>query len=374
MNNLKISKYNNRAKAHLKYEIVGLKDKNGIRVRRAFKTKTEAKAVLDLEIIKFQNLGTKAYSISPEFQLESLRLKEKLAPYNKSLTDAVSHYINHLKATEKSAKIKELIPEFIQHKKDAKLSAVYLQELNYRLSLFKEQFAETYASEVPTQIIQKWIFSLEVGDLSKNHYRRVLSAFFTYCQKNGYCSVNPVTNVAKIKASSAPIEIFTIPEVETLLENAELDIQTYLAIGLFAGLRDSEIQRLTWENINWSKKIIDLSQHQTKTAQRRLVEISSNLFEWLEPHRNKSGLICSINFINRLKKYKITLADDEELLWKKNGARHSYASYHLAAYENADKTSRQLGHNNASIIYKHYIEIADKEEAEEYWNIVPTVD
>ena len=51
--------------------------------------------------------------------------------------------------------------------------------------------------------------------------------------------------------------------------------------------------------------------------------------------------------------------------------RHSYASYHLALHQSADKTALEMGHRDTNMLFRHYRELVTKEAAIGYWNIGP---
>ena len=51
--------------------------------------------------------------------------------------------------------------------------------------------------------------------------------------------------------------------------------------------------------------------------------------------------------------------------------RHSYASYHLAFHQSADKTALEMGHRDTQMLFRHYRELVTKEEAQAYWKIEP---
>jgi integrase len=57
--------------------------------------------------------------------------------------------------------------------------------------------------------------------------------------------------------------------------------------------------------------------------------------------------------------------------WPSNGLRHSFASYRLAATNNAALTAAELGHINAQLLYSAYRELVRPEEAQRYWLISP---
>lgn len=51
--------------------------------------------------------------------------------------------------------------------------------------------------------------------------------------------------------------------------------------------------------------------------------------------------------------------------------RHSFATYHLALFENADALALHLGHTSTALIFAHYRLPVTKEEATVYWTIAP---
>jgi len=60
--------------------------------------------------------------------------------------------------------------------------------------------------------------------------------------------------------------------------------------------------------------------------------------------------------------------------WPKNGLRHSFASYRLAATNNAPAVAAELGHSTPAMLYANYRELVLPEEAERYWQIAPAAE
>lgn len=56
--------------------------------------------------------------------------------------------------------------------------------------------------------------------------------------------------------------------------------------------------------------------------------------------------------------------------WPANVTRHSFASYHLAAFESAAKTALEAGHSEA-MLFAHYRAVVTQATALEFWKIVP---
>ena len=70
----------------------------------------------------------------------------------------------------------------------------------------------------------------------------------------------------------------------------------YWTIGLFAGLRPSEIRTLDWTDIDLDDALITV--RSSKTGKKRFVTMQPNLIEWLRPFLARDGkvLAAPVNF------------------------------------------------------------------------------
>ena len=75
--------------------------------------------------------------------------------------------------------------------------------------------------------------------------------------------------------------------------------------------------------------------------------------------------------VNARKKLDAIRKDAGLTRWPKNGLRHSFASYRLAAIHDAPRVAAELGHTSPKMLYGVYRELVLPEEAERYWNIGP---
>jgi len=108
---------------------------------------------------------------------------------------------------------------------------------------------------------------------------------------------------------------------------------------------------------------IEITAAKSKTRKRRLVTLSENLKEWL----SLDGDFPPTNKPKRLKR----ILDESGVIWSPDIMRHSYASYHLALHQSADKTALEMGHRDTQMLFRHYRELVTKKDAIEYWNIEP---
>jgi integrase len=59
--------------------------------------------------------------------------------------------------------------------------------------------------------------------------------------------------------------------------------------------------------------------------------------------------------------------------WPQNGLRHSFASYHLAKFNDAAALALELGHTNSNLVFQHYRQLVKPKQAERYWKIAPAI-
>jgi integrase len=57
--------------------------------------------------------------------------------------------------------------------------------------------------------------------------------------------------------------------------------------------------------------------------------------------------------------------------WPDNALRHSFASYHLAHFNNSAALALEMGHTDSGMIFNHYRQLVRPKDAERYWNITP---
>ena len=234
---------------------------------------------------------------------------------------------------------------------------------------FCADFGDRLAAGIHSAEVTRWLEG-RATQWEKMNHRRVLSAFFSYSKAIGAVPSNPVQDVPKPRLPVASCEIFSVTETRKLLLGAlehERSLVPWLAIGLFAGLRSAELDRLDWSHV--TEGAIRIEPHTAKTASRRVVDLSPNLIAWLLPYRKALGPIRPTDCRRRRER----LCRHLRVSWKSNGMRHSFASYHLALNQDSARTALALGHSNPALIFRHYRELVASKQAHEYFGVVPPV-
>jgi integrase len=249
----------------------------------------------------------------------------------------------------------------------------YTLDLISRLNRFCRDFGKRLVASVGGEELENWIHALPFSPQTRVNYRTIIGTLFGHAVKRRMLESNPVLFTEKPKVVDQQPEIFTVDQLRPLLETAKRihpDVVPMLAIGAFAGLRDSEIAKLDWSEVklNVKRPFIDVKAAKAKSARRRIVDIQPNLSEWLRPYAAITGPVVPIGAKGKLRRVRKAAGLTS---WPANGLRHSYASYRLAATNNAAAVAIELGHTTAKVIYAHYRAVVLSEEAERYWAIKP---
>jgi integrase len=362
---IKVREYHSRSRPHLKY-IVNYRE-SGKRKRCYFETKEAAKTFASGQNIELENervLG----ELPAQLRVMARDCADRLSEFGRTITDATDFLIAHIKASEKSCTAIQLVRELVAAKESDGASIRHVSDLRSRLNIFAKRFDGKMVATITNVEIDDWLRSLPVSAVTRNHYRRLIILAFNYAMDRGYATANPAEKTAKAKERGGRIGILTVAQTARLLETAASEVLPYIALGLFAGLRRSEIERLTWGEVDFDSGLIEVKAENAKTAQRRHVTMRPNLRDWLLPFRRHRGHVTSDDFRKQFDGARTSAGITD---WPDNALRHSFASYHLAHFKNAALTALELGHHNSRITFQHYRELVKPKDAESYWGLKP---
>jgi integrase len=343
--------------------------------RKFYKTKSDAEAEQTRQKALLEIHSRQAIGLSPREMSEIIVARKKLAEYDKTIADAVKHYVDHLVRVRRcKVTVAQLGVEVIEAKRRDGMSAAYISDLKLRLDRFSRDFGSRLIADITVEEIDNWLRDLTGSPKSRANYRANIGVLFSYATKRRMLDSNPVLHTAKPKLIDAPPEIFRVDELCALLDasqSIEPAVVPMLAIGAFAGLRDAEVKRLHWNEILFDRGLIEVKAEKAKSARRRLVPIQPNLAAWLEPYRKMHGVVVPQNPRRKIENIRKAAGLTS---WPTNGLRHSYASYRLAATHDAPRVSSELGHTSPQMLYGTYRELVSPEEADRYWKIEPAVE
>lgn len=335
----------------------------------------------------YAKLGSEGIDFSTTLRVMALACEQKLNPWKKTIADATAHYIEFLQeqhARFHSKLLTECVDEWDASKRSKTrktLRADTLRDIRQIGDLLKSLFNGKRIREIERHDIEKYLDSLSVGLRRKENLRNRMGQFFNWCIDASYVERNPCEKF-KFIVDNADVAIVTAAEAQRMMAVAESEhpkLVVYVALGLFAGLRPTEAQLLTWEDINLFARQITIRKQITKVKSTRLLqEMQPNLVEWLRVWgEGKTGRIIAKNFTNEVRKYRSKLGysikweNRNGKRWTQDILRHSYASYWLPLFQNMHQLAYMMG-NSVEIIKKHYETIVPNQtDLKIYWNIIP---
>jgi integrase len=367
---IRVRRYSDSNRPHLKF-VVNYREA-GKRKRSFFETKEQAESFVAFKNAELKRNGVEGAEFPTALRVMAQNAVEALKPFGKTIADSVQHYVAHLKASEKSCTAVQLVKELIAAKERDGASVRHISDLRSRLNIFAEKFNGEPVATITTAEIDDWLRSLPVSAVTRNHYRRLIVLAFNFAIGRGYAASNPAKETAKAREPKTKPGIFTVEQATALLVNASPEILPYIAIGLFAGLRRAEIQRLDWSEIDFDSGHIEVTAEKSKSKiANRFVTMQPNLREWLMPLRKLKGSVTpqeTFVFRQLFDQAREAAGFDE---WPDNALRHSFASYHVAHFKDAKALALEMGHIDSGMLFNHYRALVKPKEADRYWRIRP---
>lgn len=330
--------------------------------RTFHKTKDEAEGAAIIARTKRQNEGASAFDDT------------ELARYGWTIQRAIAFAVEHLRTAGASVPIAEAVESLIAAKRGAGRKEAYLKNrLGNNLGKLAQHFAGSTIAGIGKLDLQSYLAQLPRAAGTKNSVRSDCVTLWSYAQSAGWVKENEAEKVDVFTEDLDEVEVLSPAQAEALMRASTDDVAAFHAIGLFAGLRTEEMERIDWTNIKLDEGHIEVTSRVAKRTRkrgraRRIVPILPNLRAWLEPVAKKSGPICGPNFRRRQTAAKDAAGFSD---WPRNVLRHSFVSYRLAQTNNAAQTAMESGHREQTM-YDNYVEIVTAKAAEKYFGIMPS--
>jgi integrase len=235
-----------------------------------------------------------------------------------------------------------------------------------------------YVHEIKIKHLEEILAAYE-KPTTRNTHKTAFSVFFNWATARQYVLNNPAAKLGKIHQDDKRVHILSLEETRRLLKAAMTYRDGYLtipiAIGLFAGLRPSELEGLTQDDIyendgkpqsdhlsNWS---IHVKEGKNSRKESRLVPVPKVLKTWLEAFPFHSLPT------NRSRPWKALREATNAENWVQDVIRHTSISYQLAR----DKNEALVAYNNGTskkMMKNHYRRlIRSLKDVQEFWAITP---
>lgn len=314
--------------------------------------------------------------VSLEAAAETVAQAAKLVGFH-NILEACRFFARRHPAARETVLLTQAADDYLNAKQAQGRASRHLEDITSRLGRFCADHPKAALADFTAPKFQHWLDALRsqsgapLSAVTRRNFATVLSGFFEHFRKRGKIAENPVADIEhpRVKSASDP-EFYTVEESAALLSRSPVALIPALAIGLFAGLRTAEICRLTWSNIDFDQQQIVVGRDKAKTASRRLVPMSQNLIEWLQPHRRNPEAPVWSESEGRLCRAVTETAAAASVRRIANGARHSFITYRVAATSDIPRASIEAG-NSPQMIHRHYRGLAHPSEAARFFEIRP---
>jgi integrase/recombinase XerD len=316
--------------------------------------------------------ANKAFSLLKEGR-ETLREAGGL-----SLVSAVRHYLSYLQANEASKPFKEVWEASLESRDAHTFSPEHLRDIKTLSRKFLVKFGDTIVVDITADQIEAFLRENFSSPTQFNKAHRIIHPAFSFAVTKGYISRDPFKAIRQRKVQKGDISVVSIEQAQKIAELCKgefADCMPAVMIMMFAGVRPQEIQRLEWEAIKFDlddpriRISKEVAKGSLERARPRTIHIEPVLQEWLRlvPEKQHQGSIVPRNWRrkNMAWRAKAGIAGRKDIL------RHSFASYHLAYYNDENRTTASLGHGSSKMLFKHYDAAVERKPALKFWGLFP---
>ena len=385
-----------KAKATLKrgdkkreiYWKVTTPNKDGGRIRRFFKSESDADIYIEQQKIQLGNYGMAGANLDEKTRMAAVTAQEILAPLGLDLVDAAKHYATHIRNLKGGMPIPDAIAKVLESRASNEYSPHYRIALRSRLGKFAIAFPNRTTTEITKEELREYLAGIKSPETRKSFHRNIKLLYRFLVEFHGH-SVDPVPKLslaARAKDTKWRVAILSPEECATLLAAAPPEVVPSLVIGMFCGLRDSEIERLDWQNIDMDEKRIAINEEVArKVGSKRTIPIPDCALQWLQPHEKSRGKIRPANYHqimedvrvaagfrpSNTRTHKQLVAQGLKLKpWPSNCLRHSAITYAIASGEDENRVATWAG-NSPFMIKRHYDAQGKVAAAKTFFSLTP---
>ncbi|MBW8333154.1 MAG: site-specific integrase [Prolixibacteraceae bacterium] len=316
-----------KGKRKLEYLSLYLTEKPSTTEERALNKKTQqlaenirAKRLLELQNAKF------GFSDSEKMNSKFLAYYELMA---EKRCDSDGNYGNWLGA--------------LKHLKKWKRSDVRFSDIdNIWLEDLKEYFLNEVKSKNGNKLSQNTCVS---------YYNKVL-AVLKQALKDGIIARNPATTVTGIKEAETKREFLTLEELKSAVKKpCEIEVlKNAFIFSAMSGLRFSDIQKLTWSEIQYSEENgYYIRFRQKKTKGQETLPISEDAIDFIGERKEDNEVVFKDLFYSdynneRLRDWMQLAGIKKHITF--HSARHTYATLQITLGTDIYTVSKLLGHKS----------------------------
>jgi integrase len=271
---------------------------------------------------------------------------------------------------ERIPSLADAVADLLRAKDASRRRPQYVRSLRQYLTAFARGRETVSVAELTAEHLDKWFAERNEAPATRASNLGRLSALFSFSVRRGWISTNPVLRVERITIDHAPPKIWTAAQCRAVLDASSPVIRAWVTLGLFAGLRPTEAERLDWSavRLDGAEPCVVISAEASKVRRRRIVPLCETAWAWLSLDWRREGPVVSSH--STLRRARRETAERAGVKWSADVLRHSYASFRIGRGDFAERVAADMG-NSSRILLTHYRELVSREEAAAFWALRP---
>jgi integrase len=344
-----------------------------------------------------------AATIPPSLAMDADTARQRIeaAGLDMTLAEIVAAYVEARDAMKGAGTLLEAARAFSRHH-DARTSSKPLGEavtafLAFKEGTLRDATRKSYSyslQSVMAPLNARTLADITVEELvgilgekkptARAMHVRNLRTFWSWASKEPrtWSSMTTVNALEfRRDAGEGDIEIFRPEEVKALLKAAEgysPNAAVSFALSIFAGVRQAELEKLTWSDIR--EDHVEIGATVAKKGKRRMIPICPTLRAWIDAYTptdaDKADFIVGPNWrevsraVRRLAGWAVAarILDEQPTptrgAWPANAPRHTCASVLVATGEPLETLIFAFGHSGGhDLLRRHYVSRLTKKDA-----------
>lgn len=265
----------------------------GGRTRKTFASRDDARIFFERAKVAVQRFGAEAMALDDKTRADTLRALELLRPYGATILDAARDYAARAKARAGGKPLADAVKLFLADQKLRGLSLRYQNDLKLRLDRLTAALPEATTTSLDHKAINGFLSGLNLHATTANTFRRDINTFFAWCVDEELCQTNPAAKATIFKAAPEPVGVISAEQFAAMLESAEDCVRPAIVLGGFCMIRQAEIARLDWRDLDLQERVVTIEAGTAKTNSRRVVMMPLAAVRWLTPLAKEVGPVLT---------------------------------------------------------------------------------
>jgi integrase len=395
-----------RIRGSVRY-VVDLGIIDGKRYERFFPTREKAQQHLDEQKRALGRHGESAVALSEQDRILFQAARDQLATAAVTINEAVAYFLANHKAVKEAISLQTLIDRCVLDKELGGARKRYLQTFGCSCRAFAKGREERLAHTVTRDEVRAWILGNKYAPKTQRNYLGDLRECFEWGMRAGHLTKNPIGGddgyIQLAADDEGEITALDLADCTALLRTAMLGtaethgragtgrwtpisqpygfrpLMGYLVIAMFAGVRPEEIKRTPLVKLNARERTVVIMGKSAKTRQRRVIELRRTAAVWLRLWLRLCPGIETLTPKNFDRRWKALRKAAGVRDWPHDALRHTFASYHYAAFQNTALLQAQMGHSEREdTLFRHYRAVqtvtgatVNKKGGEAFWALTP---